>query len=237
MGQPLAHSRGRYRTGVMLQGAALKSYNQAPRSLEWLLTSQPESLSSSRIRGSNVGTRPSCFSAYQAAPVGREVKQHVTKLHNARQECLDDGILVDSLGSAEHLHYVHLLSLLPAQSAQLLATLSSNSLASDDYLRTLTPMGEADRRASVAGPKSGDGGRTGGGDNRVPRRADGAGSDLLRTRTQLQLRTGGAQPYETECQPRFGPRQRNPAAPDRSISDMRISVPTINARRPTRRST
>ena len=48
--------------------------------------------------------------------------------------------------------YSHpLWSLSPSQSAQFLATLSSNALASDDYLRTLTPSGAADRRASVAG--------------------------------------------------------------------------------------
>jgi hypothetical protein len=58
---------------------------------------------------------------------------------------------VDDLSPAEHLYYIYQLSLSPSQSAQFLATLSSNSLASDDYLRTLTPTGAADRRASVAG--------------------------------------------------------------------------------------
>ena len=83
-----------------------------------------------------------------AGSSGKEVKQ---QLHNARQACLDDGIPVDDLSPAEHLYYIYQLSLSPAQSAQFLASLSSNSLASDDHLRTLAPTGEADRRASAAG--------------------------------------------------------------------------------------
>ena len=85
---------------------------------------------------------------------GKEVKQ---QLHNARQGCLDEGIPLDELSelsSAEHLYYFYQLSLTPAQSAQFLASLSSNAQASDDYLRTLTPTGAADRRTSVAGPTS-----------------------------------------------------------------------------------
>ena len=82
---------------------------------------------------------------------GKEVKQ---QLHNARQGCLDEGIPLDELSSAEHLYYIYQLSLTPAQSAQFLASLSSNAQASDDYLRTLTPTGAADRRTSVAGPTS-----------------------------------------------------------------------------------
>ncbi len=78
---------------------------------------------------------------------GKEAKQ---QLHNARQGCLDDGIPVDDLSPAEYLYYIYQLSLLPAHNAQFLATLSNNPLASDNYLRILTPMGEADRWASVA---------------------------------------------------------------------------------------
>ena len=83
-----------------------------------------------------------------AGSSGKEVKQ---QLHNAPQACLDDGIPVDDLSPAEHLYYIYQLSLSPAQSAHFLASLSSNSLASDDHLRTLAPTGEADRRASAAG--------------------------------------------------------------------------------------
>ncbi len=72
-------------------------------------------------------------------------------MHNARQACLDDGIPVDDLSPAEHLYYIYRLSLSPSQSAQFLASLSSNPLASDDHLLTLSPTGEADRRASAAG--------------------------------------------------------------------------------------
>ncbi len=77
----------------------------------------------------------------------KEVKQ---KLHSTRQACLHDGIQVDDLSPAEHMYYIYQLSLSPSQSAQFLASLSSNQLASDDLL-TLTPTGAADRRASVAG--------------------------------------------------------------------------------------
>ena len=83
-----------------------------------------------------------------AGSSGKEVKQ---QLHSARQACLDDGIPVDDLSPAEHLYYIYQLSLSPSQGAQFLASLSSNPMASDDYLRTLTPPGAADRRASVAG--------------------------------------------------------------------------------------
>jgi hypothetical protein len=65
-------------------------------------------------------------------------------LQSARQACLDDGIPVDDLSPAEHLYYIYQLSLSPVLGV-------SNSLASDDYLRTLTHSGAADRRASVAG--------------------------------------------------------------------------------------
>ncbi len=69
-------------------------------------------------------------------------------MHNARRGCLDGGWT----SRAEHLYCIYQLSLPPAQSSQLLASLSSNAQASDDYLRTLTPTGAADRRTSVAGP-------------------------------------------------------------------------------------
>ena len=58
------------------------------------------------------------------------------------------------MSSAEHLYYIYQLSLSPSQSAQFLASLSSNPMASDDHLRSLTPTGEADRRGSVAGVRS-----------------------------------------------------------------------------------
>ena len=85
-----------------------------------------------------------------AGSSGKEVQQ---QLHNASQACLNDGIPIDALCWAEHLYYIYQLSLSHAQSAQFLASLSSNPLASDDYLRTLTPTGEADRRMSQAGPQ------------------------------------------------------------------------------------
>ncbi len=97
--------------------------------------------------------RWSVFFQFRRAPgsSGKEVKQ---LLHNARQGCLDDGIPLDDLSPAEHLCYIYQLSLSPAQSAQFLATLSSNLLASDNYMLALTPAGKpaADCRASVAGP-------------------------------------------------------------------------------------
>ena len=42
---------------------------------------------------------------------GKEVRQ---QLHNARQACLDDGIPVDDMSSAEHLYYIYQLSLSPS---------------------------------------------------------------------------------------------------------------------------
>ncbi len=111
-------------------------------------------LSTDFIKPYQGAVRWSAFFRVLRAPgsSGKEVKQ---LLHNALQGCLDDGIPLDDLSPAEHLYYVYQLSLLPAQGAQFLATLSSNPLASDDYRRALTPAGEpaADRRASVAGPK------------------------------------------------------------------------------------
>ena len=107
-----------------------------------------------------------------AGSSGKEVKQ---QLHNTCQACLNNGIQVDYLSQAEHLFYIYQLSLSPTQSTQFLDSLSSNQLESDNHLRTITPTGEADRRASAAGPHSsscvwllsrrssnGDGGSSGG---------------------------------------------------------------------------
>ena len=82
---------------------------------------------------------------------GKEAKQ---QLQNARQECLDDNIPIDNLSPAEHMFYIYQLSLSSPQSAHFLATLSSNPLASDDYLRSLAPGGDACRRESLAEPQN-----------------------------------------------------------------------------------
>lgn len=85
----------------------------------------------------------------KAGSSGKEVQRD---LLNARQAMLDDGIPVDNLSPDEVKFYIYLLALSSAQSSQFLATLSSNSGASDDYLRSLTPTTEGDRRVSVEGP-------------------------------------------------------------------------------------
>lgn len=87
-------------------------------------------------------------------PAGSSGKEAKQQLQNARQECLDDNIPVDNLSPAEHMFYIYQLSLSSQQSAHFLATLSSNPLASDDYLRSLAPGGEACRRESLAEPQN-----------------------------------------------------------------------------------
>lgn len=225
---------------LKLQGAALQSYNQGfAADASPTFAEVAAHLSKSFIKPYQGAVRWSGFFLFKrvTGSSGKEVKQ---QLHNARQRCLDDGIPVDDLSSAEHLYYIYQLSLLPAQSAQFLATLSSNPLVSDDYLRTLTPMGEADRRASVAGPKSsaartalfqarvalieayldhdnGDGGRGGGVRVAVTTGSpDGptepaAISGAPGPNASGALAPPGAQPFETECQLRFAHADRGSA--------------------------
>jgi len=109
-------------------------------------------LSKEFIRPYQGATRWAAYFRYKrpAGSSGKEVQQ---QLHAARQDCLDDNIPVDNLSPAEHLFYVYQLSLSAAQSAQFLASLSSNPRASDDYLRSLAPDDDADRRESLAAPQ------------------------------------------------------------------------------------
>ena len=112
-------------------------------------------LSKEFIRPYQGATRWAAYFRYKrpAGSSGKEVKQ---QLHAARQDCLDDNIPLDSLSPAEHLFYVYQLSLSAAQSAHFLASLSSNPQASDDYLRSLTPGEETDRRESLTVPQNSD---------------------------------------------------------------------------------
>jgi hypothetical protein len=136
---------------LKLAGDALLAYNQRfPPDSNPTFEEVAAQLAKAFIKPYQGAARWSAYFRFKrpAGSSGKEVKQ---QLHNARQACLDDGIPVDDLSPAEHLFYIYQLSLSTAQSAQFLASLSSNPLASDYHLRTLTPPGETDRRASAAG--------------------------------------------------------------------------------------
>ena len=136
---------------LKLTGDALQAYNQHfTPDANPTFDEVAASLAKTFIKPYQGAARWNAFFRFKrlAGSSGKEVKQ---QLHNARQACLDDGIPVDDMSSAEHLYYIYQLSLSPSQSAQFLASLSSNPLASDDHLRSLTPTGEADRRGSVEG--------------------------------------------------------------------------------------
>ena len=139
---------------LKLTGDALQAYNQHfTPDANPTFDEVAASLAKTFIKPYQGAARWNAFFRFKrlAGSSGKEVKQ---QLHNARQACLDDGIPVDDMSSAEHLYYIYQLSLSPSQSAQFLASLSSNPVASDDHLRSLTPTGEADRRGSVAGVRS-----------------------------------------------------------------------------------
>jgi hypothetical protein len=98
----------------------------------------------------------SLFGAYYqyertAGCSGRDVKRDLNK---ARQAMRDDGIPVDDISPSEVRYYLYQLALSTAQASQFLATLSSNALASDDYLQSLTPPPEGSRRESLARPQN-----------------------------------------------------------------------------------
>ena len=87
----------------------------------------------------------------KAGSAGRDVQRD---LNNAWQAMRDDGIPVDNMSPDEERYYLYQLALTSTQSAQFLASLSSTALASDDYLRSLTPPSEGDRRISLARPQN-----------------------------------------------------------------------------------
>jgi len=102
---------------------------------------------------------------YRAAKLFSDYFQHKRKtgsagrdvqcdLNTAWQAMRDEGIPVDNMSPEEQRYYLYQLALTSTQSAQFLASLSSNALASDDYLRSLTPPSEGDRRTSLARPQN-----------------------------------------------------------------------------------
>jgi len=87
----------------------------------------------------------------KAGSAGQDVQRD---LNNAWQAMRDDGIPVDNMSPDEGRYYLYQLALTSTQSAQFLASLSSTTLASDDYLRSLTPPPAGDRRTSLARPQN-----------------------------------------------------------------------------------